>query len=109
MVGECGQIRTVMKKNFKTKHNYHDADIIGYQWEEDELVFQISRQHSQCVPSAIRFSGVKNKKEIDQDLKQRDYQVPNCNICSIEKTDKQEFTVYISPPLKIVCNSFIEL
>ena len=80
-----------MKKFFKIKHNYHDADITGYKWEGDDLIIQIDPCYPN-TPSELRFSGVKNKDEIDGDLSQRDYRRPNCNIYTIEKTDKQQFT-----------------
>ena len=97
-----------MKSFFKTKHNYHDADIISYKWEGDDLVLQIDPADP-LTPSEVRFSGVKNKDKIEQDLSRRDFRRPNQNIYSIEKTDKQEFTIHVSEPIKVVCDSFIEI
>jgi hypothetical protein len=97
-----------MKSFFKTKHNYHDANIIGYKWEGDDLVLIIDPVYP-STPSEVRFSGVKSKDKIEQDLFRRDFRRPNRNIYGIEKTGKKEFTVHVSEPIKVICDSIIEV
>ncbi len=95
---------------FKTKHNYHDSEIIGYKWEGNDLILQIDPCYP-STPSEIRFLGVKDKNFIDQDLSKRDYRwhMHKCNIYSIEKTNKHEFTIFIDPALKINCDNISEI
>ena len=96
-----------MKKFFGTKHNYHDANIIGYKWEGEDLVLIIDPD-CPSTPSEIRFSGVKGKDRLEQDLSGRDFRRPHQNIYSIKKTGKQEFTVHVSEPIKVICDNIIE-
>ena len=59
-----------------------------------------------CIVSEVGFVGVKNRNEIDKIL---DVILnPSNPIYSIEKTDKREFTVHSSPPLKIICDNIQE-
>lgn len=97
-----------MKKFFKTKYNYHDSDISGYKWVGDDLVIQIDPCGT-AAPSEIRFTDVKNRDDVERDLSARDYRKPSMNIYDVAKTGKQEFTVFVSPPLKIACGNMIEL
>lgn len=95
---------------FKTKHNYHDSNIIGYKWEGDDLVIKIN-PCAQGTPSSVIFLNVKNKADIDEYFsKAIDFSSQgNWSIYSIEKTGKQEYTVHVSSPIKILCDNFVEL
>ena len=103
-------------KYFKTKRNYHDADITGYRWQDDDLILEINQRYRPTFSSEVQFLNVKNKDEVDESLTDKSKspafsQKVIANIFSIEKSDKQAFTVHATPgpSIKIICSSILEL
>ncbi len=97
-------------KYFKTKHNYHDADILGYSWKGTDLALELRPIYKADIPSTVWFIDVQNRdevtKKLDESLK---FRGGNTNICSIERKSKNNFIVHISDPLNIFCQDILEI
>ena len=103
-------------KHFRTKRNYHDADIIRYNWHNDDLILEVNQRYKPVWSSEIQFLGVKNKDEINQNLFEKVNssvfsQKVIANIVRMGKSEKQEFIIDTTPgpSLRIICNGILEI
>ncbi len=96
-------------KHFKTKHSYHDAYILGYSWNESDLILKLE-PCEKLDPSEVRFLDVKNRQEVTEKL-EKILREPTHNsaIFSIDRKDKQRFVVCTSISLEIICQDVLEL
>ena len=92
-------------KRIKTQHEYHDADIIGFRWNESsELLLDVlldgSWNSGYEGPVLMRFLDVRNREMIDSELTKLSARPNNpflANIVGIRKLPNHHYLIDATP------------